>query len=196
MTSILGNELLRGEHVYLNALVRDDLPTITAMWSDIGFVRHLMRREATPFSLDIIEGWFAEMNKEGAEPSFAIRTLADDRLIGMCEFKDLRWASRHSFFWIGIGDPASRGKGYGPDATRVLLKYAFLELNLNCVGLEVMAYNAQAIASYRKVGFQEDGRVRAYVYRDGNYYDMLYMSMLRDEWEARYGEAARRSLHG
>jgi RimJ/RimL family protein N-acetyltransferase len=134
------------------------------------------------------------MSKFDGEPAFAIRTIDGDRLIGVCGLKDLRWASRHSFFWIGIGDPDARGKGYGSDATRILLKYVFMELNLNCLGLEVMAYNDRAIAAYRKVGFREDGRARAYVYRDGIYHDMLFMSMTRDEWEALYGADARRPL--
>ena len=195
MTRILGNELLRGDSVYLNRVTRADLTKIVDMWSDITYARNLMRREARPMALEEVEDWFGHMNDEFGLPTFAIRTLDGDALIGLCAFKDIRWAARHTFFWIGIGELTARGKGYGPDATRVLLKYAFLELNLNCVGLEVISYNAAAIAAYEKVGFQPDGRVRAYVYRDGDYFDMLQMSMLRDEWEARYGEAARHNLH-
>ena len=194
MTSrILGNELLRGEFVYLNRVTRDDLPKLVTMYSDLDFNRHLIRRDVRPLSVEDVESWYKEhMTDEFGLPVFAIRAIDGDTLIGLCAFKDIRWASRHSYFWIGIGDPAMRGKGYGPDATRVLLKYAFLELNLNCVGLEVFAYNTAAIAAYEKVGFQHDGRARAFMYRDGDYYDMLLMSMLRDEWDARYGEAARR----
>lgn len=193
MSRILGNELLRGDSVYLNRVTRDDLPKIVSMYSDLDFNRHLIRRDVRPFSLEETEDWFSHMSDEFGLPVFAIRTLDGDTLIGLCAFKDIRWASRHTFFWIGLGDPAARGKGYGPDATRILLKYAFLELNLNCVGLEVFAYNTPAIAAYEKVGFQHDGRVRAFMYRDGVYYDMLLMSMLREEWETRYGEAARRA---
>jgi len=195
MSRILGNELLRGDAVYLNRVTRDDLPKIVSMYTDLDFNRHLIRRDVRPFSVEDVEGWYKEMTDEFGLPVFAIRTLDDDTLIGLCAFKDIRWPSRHTYFWIGIGDAEMRGKGYGPDATCVLLKYAFLELNLNCVGLEVFAYNTSAIAAYEKVGFQHDGRVRAFMYRDGVYYDMLQMSMLREEWEARYGEAARRSPH-
>jgi RimJ/RimL family protein N-acetyltransferase len=193
MTHILGNDLLRGDSVVLNRVTQNDLPKIVSIYSDLDFNRHLMRRDVRPFSLEDVESWFRNMADEFGIPVFAIRALTDDSLIGLCAFKDVRWASRHTFFWIGI-DPAMRGKGYGPDATRVLLKYAFLELNLNCVGLEVFAYNTAAIAAYEKVGFQHDGQVRAYIYRDGVYYDMLLMSMVRDEWEARYGQSARGGL--
>ncbi len=191
--TILGNALLRGERVYFNRITRDDLPAMARMWADIDYIRHLMRRPAYPVTLEEMEAWYKEMSDEHAPPSFAIRTTDGDQFIGVCAFKDLRWASRHTFFWIGIGVREMQGRGYGADSLRVLLKYAFLEMNLNCVGLEVMGYNERAIGLYRKVGFQHDGSVRAYVYRDGAYYDMLYMSMVRDEWEARYGVDARRA---
>jgi RimJ/RimL family protein N-acetyltransferase len=117
---------------------------------------------------------------------FAVRTLVEDRLVGLLVIKDIMWQARHCSFFIGIGDPTERGRGYGSDAVRVLLRYAFLEMNLNRVGLEVMAYNAEAIHAYEAAGFQQDGRLRAFVYRDGVYYDVLTMSILRAEWEHLY----------
>jgi RimJ/RimL family protein N-acetyltransferase len=194
MAQILGGELLRGEFVYLDRMRRDDLPALTVMWSDIEFVRHIMRRPAYGSTLEDTEEWYQETLKDDETPTFVIRTLDGDHLIGACGFKDLRWAARHTSFWIGIGDREMRGRGFGSDATLVLLKYAFMELNLNCVALEVMSYNERALATYRRVGFHHDGASRAYSYRDGDYYDMVMMSMLRSEWEALHGEAARRPL--
>lgn len=188
MPEILGNELLRGELVHLTRMTREDIPLIVADRSDIGYLRHLMRSQVMPDGPESIEGWYKWLNEEGERPpSFVIRRLEDDAYVGTTAFKDIRWQSRHAFFWIGIGQSDMRGKGYGTDAVRVLLKYAFLEMNLNCVALEVLAYNAPALASYQKVGFRHDGSVRAFTYRDGAYYDMHLMSMTRDEWWGRYG---------
>jgi RimJ/RimL family protein N-acetyltransferase len=57
----------------------------------------------------------------------------------------------------------------------------------------VFSFNTPAIRTYEKVGFQHDGMMRGFQYRDGEYHDMLLMSMLCSEWEARYGAAARQS---
>ena len=190
MTDILGNELLRGSKVYLNRITRADLPALTAQWQDPEFLRYVSRRPAMPYTLEDFEDWYKKMNDPNA-PTFAIRALDDHALLGMTAFKGLRWAARHTFFWIGISAPGQQGKGYGTDAVLVLLKYAFLELNLNCVALEAFSYNERALAMYRKIGFTQDGAMRALLYRDGAYYDQIVMSMLRSEWEDRYGQQAR-----
>lgn len=83
---------------------------------------------------------------------------------------------------IGIGNTDYRGKGYGAEAVRLILRYAFYELNLNRVGLDVIEYNEQAIRTYEKAGFQLEGRVRSAVLRDGNSYDRIMMGMLYSEW--------------
>lgn len=189
--TILGDDLLQGELVYLNRLTTADVPLMAKFWSDMGFLRHLTRSMSYPRSAESLEEWIRSRDDEFSPPAFAIRVRESNQFIGACAFKDLRWQSRHSLFWIGIGEPAMRGRGFGSDATRVLLRYAFLELNLNCVALEVFSFNVPAIAAYRKVGFKEDGLMRSFLYRDGVHYDMHLMSMLRSEWEALYGQPYR-----
>lgn len=66
----------------------------------------------------------------------------------------------------------------------LILRYAFHELNLNRVGLDVIEYNERGIRAYQKAGFQLEGRVRQAVHRDGKIYDRINMGILRSEWEA------------
>jgi RimJ/RimL family protein N-acetyltransferase len=182
--SILGRELLEGEKVRLTALQRSDAGAITRWQLDMEYQRLLRRGMVFPTNQENIEGWlFSSRGEEGFFP-FAIRTLADDRLIGMLAIKDVMWSSRNASFFISIGDAADRGRGFGTDAVRVMLKYCFMEMNLYRVGLETMAYNPMGISAYRRAGFQEEGRLRGFVYRDGTYYDMVLMSILRPEWDA------------
>jgi RimJ/RimL family protein N-acetyltransferase len=86
---------------------------------------------------------------------------------------------------VGIGEPQYRGKGYGTEATQLLLKYAFHEINLHRVQLTVFAYNLSAIAVYEKLGFVKEGVMRERLHRDGQRHDVLLYSLLRHEWEAR-----------
>lgn len=115
--------------------------------------------------------------------SFALRSLADNRLIGMVEL-ETDWSNQTAWLGIGIGDPEYRSKGYGTDAMQLALNYAFYELNLYRVSLGVFSYNPRAIRVYEKVGFQHEGRMRAVLFRDGQRHDMLIMSVLRPEWLA------------
>jgi RimJ/RimL family protein N-acetyltransferase len=143
-----------------------------------------------PGSLEEHEEWFAEMEKGERSFPFSIRTLVEDRLVGVLVIKDIYWQARHCSFFIGLGNPEMRGRGYGSDAIRVMLKFVFLEMNLNRVGLEVMSYNEAAIRSYQRVGFKLEGTLRAFTYRDSVYYDMHLMGILRSEWEALYNQPA------
>ena len=61
---------------------------------------------------------------------------------------------------IGILDSKYLGKGIGTAALRLLSAHAFGPLFLRRLSLRVVAYNARAIAAFKKVGFIEEGRER------------------------------------
>lgn len=190
MVPFLGKDLLRGDLVCLARPTKEDIAHFAKWSADMEYQRLLRRGMVYPGSLEEHEAWFAEMAKDEQSFPFSIRTLVEDRLVGMLVIKDIFWQARHCSFFIGLGNPEMRGRGYGSDAIRVMLKYAFLEMNMNRVGLEVMSYNAAALHSYERVGFQLEGTLRAYTYRDGVYYDMHVMGILRNEWEALYNQPA------
>jgi RimJ/RimL family protein N-acetyltransferase len=66
---------------------------------------------------------------------------------------------------------------------QLLLRHAFLDLNLNRVGLEVLADNEQAIRLYERVGFRTEGRLRSHVCKEGRFKDVLVMGILRAEFK-------------
>ncbi len=128
-----------------------------------------------------------EKELEGESPmqyAFSIRTLADDRLVGEVDLSGINWASGESIVGIGIGDRNDWGKGYGTDAMRIVLRFAFTELNLHRVFLNTFEYNPRAIRSYEKCGFKHEGRMRGVLNREGRRWDLIYMGILKEEWES------------
>ena len=67
---------------------------------------------------------------------------------------------------------------------RLIGNSSFETLNLNRIYLRVYANNKRAIRVYEKVGFVHEGRMRQAAYKNGEYSDVLYMSVLREEWDA------------
>ena len=108
----------------------------------------------------------------------------DGELIGEAGLHRIDHFSRTCELGIGIGR-AYWGNGFGQDAVRTLLDYAFEHLNMNRVGLYVLAEDPRAVGAYRKAGFVEEGRIRQHAWVRGRYEDELVMSVLREEWTPR-----------
>jgi RimJ/RimL family protein N-acetyltransferase len=126
--------------------------------------------------------------KAHAEGEFAVETL-DGRLLGDCGCYDVSAQGRSCQVGWMIGDPEARGKGFGTDMILTLLRYLFRERNMERVMLTVFSYNAHGIRLYEKLGFVREGVLRENVFAMGRYHDEHAYSMLRREYEARYGGA-------
>ncbi|MCI0551371.1 MAG: GNAT family N-acetyltransferase [Anaerolineae bacterium] len=113
---------------------------------------------------------------------FGVRRLADDVLIGEMVLDVVNWSGRDAFVGLSIGARENWGKGYGTDMMKVLLRFAFTEVNLKRVSLGVFEYNPRAIRSYEKSGFCHEGRQRGFLNREGKRWDMPFMGILREEW--------------
>ena len=113
---------------------------------------------------------------------FAIE--ADGKYIGYCSLMDLRNRYGNLELGIMIGDRAYWGRGYGRDAVRLLLDYGFRHLGARRIALTTHVKNERAIRCYRACGFVEEGRPRRVVWIEGEYTDLVNMSILREEWQA------------
>jgi RimJ/RimL family protein N-acetyltransferase len=182
-------DLFRGRLVHLAAPAEDDAAAFARWSQDAEYLRALDTDYARPVSATE----FAERSAPGRADSntleFRLRTLAEDRLIGFVALHCIEWNNQAAMLAIGIGEASYRGKGYGSDALQLILRYAFRELNLYRVGLDVTANNRAAIRAYEKAGFQQEGVMRRAVSRDGQRIDRILMGILRDEWLERTGMA-------
>lgn len=130
-----------------------------------------------------IKEWVEKDNSEDSHQLlFHIHILEDDRWIGFMDLYVNDWVSMNTWVGIGIGEADAWSQGYGTDAMKVALRYAFLELGVPAVNLGVFAYNSRAQRSYQKAGFRMVGKERGRLQRDGERADVLYMIVTADEW--------------
>ncbi|WDV46881.1 GNAT family protein [Clostridiaceae bacterium M8S5] len=113
--------------------------------------------------------------------SFGIRTK-DGRIAGTIGAGIIDLKNRHLMVGLGILSDKDRGKGYGSEAIRLFNDYAFLELNMHRVYLGCFNFNEKARMLYERIGFKLEGIDRAFVFRNGNYYDGSVLGLLRREW--------------
>jgi RimJ/RimL family protein N-acetyltransferase len=181
-------ELLRGTKVRLAALSKDDAPRMARWYEDVGYLRLQETNSALPKSVAQIEAELEQSDGSADTIVFGIWTGDNNELVGTLGFYEIEWSNRVAWLGMGIGDRGAWGKGYGTEALRLALQYAFDELNLHRLTLTVIDYNERAIALYEKAGFRREGVFREFGKRDGKRYDMYLYGLLRPEWEA--------SVHG
>jgi RimJ/RimL family protein N-acetyltransferase len=107
-----------------------------------------------------------------------------EQFIGVTGLRHIDVRNRHAEFGIAIGEKTAWGSGYGTEATRLIVRYAFETLNFNRIWLHVGEDNERAVRVYEKVGFRTEGRLRQDMFRDGRYWDSLVMAVLRDDLRA------------
>jgi RimJ/RimL family protein N-acetyltransferase len=84
-------------------------------------------------------------------------------------------------FGILIGEPDAWGKGYGTEATRLMLDYAFDVLGLHNVQLQVYSNNERAVRAYQRAGFRRVGVRRAARKLGRERHDVIYMDAVASE---------------
>ncbi|MEG0034432.1 MAG: UDP-4-amino-4,6-dideoxy-N-acetyl-beta-L-altrosamine N-acetyltransferase [Bacilli bacterium] len=124
--------------------------------------------------------YFVSKIEKGFVRQFIINANEVD--IGTVFLRDIDGANRKAEFGIFIGEEAYLGKGIGKLVIKQILEYAFNELDLNKVFLRVLSENKRAIASYENSGFKFEGCFRQDVFVEGKFLDIVFMSVLKEEW--------------
>ena len=156
-----------------------DLPSFVEWLADGEVTRWLAEMSAPP-TLEEEYEWYERRRSDPDSLMWAIE-MVDGRLVGSTELR-LEPARRKAEFGIVIGDKGSWNGGLGTEALRLVLAYAFGELELNRVELTTAEENERAIRSYEKVGFAREGLKRQDRVVDGRFGNTVLMSILSKEW--------------
>jgi RimJ/RimL family protein N-acetyltransferase len=173
--------VLEGTVVNLRAPEIDDLDRNTRWINDREVTRYLSARYELSHLAE--ENWLRDLV---AKPMayervfYAIETKKGQHIGNINLFK-AQPEEQKCELGIMIGEKTHWSKGYGTDALRTLVRFAFDEMNLQRVELTVYDFNERGQAAYRKAGFVEEGRRREAIYTEGAYHDLIVMSVLKEE---------------
>jgi RimJ/RimL family protein N-acetyltransferase len=176
--------MIYGERIRLRATTRTDLPLFVEWLNDPEVIQGLMQH--LPFSIEDEEAWFEGMHKRPqAEHPLVIEICTEEgwEAIGNCGLFDIDWRVRQAEFGIMVGAKQHWNKGYGTEALKLIIQHGFATLNLNRIFLQVYENNPRAMRAYEKAGLSIEGRLRQAHYDQGEYYDVILMSILRSDWQ-------------
>jgi RimJ/RimL family protein N-acetyltransferase len=172
-------QLLEGKKVFLRIYENSDISYLLKWYND--------------YELNKLAGWSnskvsASKLKYNMARSFGsdpMNLMVDDlngKPIGTIQLYDFNQQDKSCKLGIRIGDKDYWSQGYGGDAVKTIVEYAFLSLDINRVDLRVYEYNERAAHCYEKCGFKFEGRTRKSAYIDGAYYDEILMGLLKSDF--------------
>ncbi len=131
---------------------------------------------------DVVEEWIVDKLDE-TKLQFTVVKKEIRRPIGRIYITRLdRYCDSLDITKLYIAGSENRQQGYGKEMMRELLEYCFVFLHMERVTLDYYNGNKGAAALYEKMGFAKEGVARNATKKDGKYYDLHLMSMLRAEF--------------
>lgn len=180
------NPTLTGERVVLRPVEPGDAEDLVELISDPE-VRRLTgtHRPVGPDPLTTARQWYGSRADHDDRLDLAITRRTDGAYVGEAVLNDLDPDNRSCSFRIALVGPRVFGRGYGSEATRLILRHAFATVGVHRVALEVFDSNPRARHVYAKAGFRHEGtRVQALRW-DGRWHDTHLMAALAPDWLAR-----------
>lgn len=172
---------IAGERILLGPLRRDLLATYQRWINDFTASRNLAVAPR-PLTMEAEIAWFDGVTASASDTTFTIYERATGRPIGTTGLLEIDYRNRTAEFGILIGEADARGRGFGTEATRLMLDYAFTALGLHNVMLRVYAYNLAGFRTYEKAGYREFGRRREAILMGGRLWDVIFMECLASEF--------------
>ena len=174
---------IEGEAVSLGPIRREHIPLYLRWINDFTITRNLAV-QPSPMTMEQEIAWYEQASTNHAEPMFTIYERSIGRAVGNCGLHEVDHRNRRAEVGIMIGEPDARGRGYGTEAMKLLLDFAFTVLGMHSVMLLVYEYNYPARRSYEKAGFREIGRRRESRWFNGRFWDEIHMDILASEFES------------
>lgn len=182
-------EPLTSPRLLLRPYALSDAASYFAMWHDNrdhldDFMPAVIRGISSVAAMEAHFGWLAEEASARRLLVFGSWDRGTGGYVGEGYFANPDWdvpCIELGYFLVA----ASTGAGFATEIARRLTAYAFLDLRVERVELEIAATNHASAAVAERCGFTLEGRLRNRKrLRDGAIVDRLWYGLLRDDWRA------------
>lgn len=175
---------LSGETIYLAALERADC---RKLYEDFEFdFENQTETLHIGQSVEKSDDWYEDIQKSMFEKHIRLGIFKmNGDVIGDVALQDIDWQNRSCSLGMGMAKIENRNRGYGKQAVKLMLEYAFNNLGLERVTASTLDINISAQKSLEKLGFTLEGRERKAVIIGGARRDRLSYAMLREDYQSK-----------
>ncbi|PKK38523.1 hypothetical protein BWI96_01770 [Siphonobacter sp. SORGH_AS_0500] len=167
--------------IQVREIITEDVPVIN-QWRNDPEVMQYLTNQFRYIGLEADRNWFAYYQQHRNE-AVRLAILDEGTLVGTVQLTQIDRMNQQAEYSIMIGEKNHQSKGLGRQATQAILKHGFLDLNLHRIYLTVLTDNERAIRLYESIGFQREGIYRKSLFKNGQFVDVMGMSLLRDEYQ-------------
>jgi RimJ/RimL family protein N-acetyltransferase len=168
--------MLNGKLISLGPVIPADFPVLFRWGNDVDTAR--VNEVYRPSDWNSHQEWWSNIGKDPTKVVFAIRKHGSNNIIGYVQIMNISGIHQSAHISVRIGEAADRGHGYGREAASLGMDYCWNHLNLGRIGLTVFKTNERALKVYSSLGFEMEGLLRRAFFIDGQWVDVVLMSML------------------
>jgi len=172
---------LHGDLVSLRPLFHTDIGSTRYLsWlNDYEVTKYLGGVGVFPENDDSMERFFNDVVNSPDNVVMGIVDKSDDSHIGNIKLGPISWLHRRAELSIMIGEKDRWGKGFGTEATRLMVQYGFNRLNLHKITLGLFKEQFAGAKVYEKIGFEQEGVIKESHFIDGKWNDRIIMGILQ-----------------
>ena len=171
------------EEIKVIPMVESDLPVLTEWAEDEKtLIQWCGPVFDFPLTIEQLQVYFSETKKKHPN-RYILKSVTNENIMcGMSELGNIDRRNGTASLCRIFVDKQFRGKGIAEDMITKLIEFAFNELNLRRIELNVYTYNIPAYKCYEKLGFVREGMKRKVTEYNGEFWDGYFYALLKDEW--------------
>lgn len=175
---------LEGNMVLLRPLIPQDAYGRYPYWFNDPIACAGNSHAVYPYSVEDALDFISRIRANKDSLVLAIVEKNNKQHIGNCSLQKIDHINKMAELAIFLGEKDYWGKGFGTEAASLLVRHAFLTLNLNRVYFGTPAFNHGMRKIGEKLGMRQEGCRKEAFYKDGKYEDMLDYGLLRSQYNS------------
>ena len=176
---------IAGRHLYLRGLESGDINPCYVGWLNDPEVNIFMATRRFPTTLEDLQKFYQKIKTDPNALYLAICLQKDDTHIGNVKLDKIDWISRTAEFGLLIGEKGQWRQGRGSEATYLITRHGFLQLNLRRITIFLTEDNTSALKCYERAGYRREGILREAVFLNGQYRNVVAMGQLMGDFQSR-----------
>lgn len=170
-----------GDRIELHPLKVENAEIYVSWYNDLEIRR--LARMIKPTTIERMRKSVENLSTSDSRVKFEIWHKADQKPIGDVALSGIEYHDRNAEYGVIIGEKEYWGQGYATDAIKLILKYAFEEVNLHKVFAGISAWNIGSAKTAVKAGMHLEATRKEDWYIDGEYVDTNIYAIFKRDWK-------------